>query len=320
MSDSTYPEIMHNVKTLIIPYFTLNNDSPTIINYFENNNIAKLSNVVYRPSKPRASLFGSTIIYISRWCDNIVANNFYENLLNKKCKIVYNDPYYWDVMFYNDYLEFSNEYSKYYENEEVKPVLYPVEDENISLKVEEKDTDYEVIDEHDNEVSDEHDNEVSDEHDDEEVSDEHDDEEVSDEHDDNEDFGTKTFYCITGNPPFSIKDVKEDSESGSSYYDESEDDDVENDPDYDYEEEDTSEDAKYEYLYPIVKRIKYTIDTRSRKNKEKIPTEKRIFKENVDLSDVQIRKNKNYMHANRRKAYKNDWSRRLRTKLNSSAY
>lgn len=270
-TESNYPEIMYSIKELVIPHFTLNSDIPTIISYFEKYDIAKIENVVYVPPKSRGSIFGSTIIYISRWCDNIVASNFYENLVAKKCKIVYNDPYYWDVMFHCDYVELCSEYSKYYENEEVKPTLYSVEDENALVK----------------------------------------DEDTNDNDDTNEEENR-----MWGDLP-----TKDDvSESGSSYYDESEDDDVENDPDYEYEEEDTNEDAKFEYLYPIVKRIKYTIQTRSRKNKEKIRTEQVTLKENLVLSDVQIRKNKNFAHANKRKEFKNDWSRRLRTKLTSSGY
>lgn len=39
--------------------------------------------------------------------------------------------------------------------------------------------------------------------------------------------------------------------------------------------------------------------------------------ENITLEDVLVKKNKNYMKNNKRKSYKNVWTRRLRQKLNS---
>ena len=45
---------------------------------------------------------------IEKWIDNNGSNNFYNNIIENKCKIVYNDPSYWDLELYSNYYDENN--------------------------------------------------------------------------------------------------------------------------------------------------------------------------------------------------------------------
>ena len=95
----------------MIPDYVLPRDVPAIYNYFKTFNIADVESVEYRDheepeywveDKP---FYGYAIIKIKEWYDNTCTKNFYENLQNRNCKMVYDDPYYWKLEFYNLYPE-----------------------------------------------------------------------------------------------------------------------------------------------------------------------------------------------------------------------
>ena len=96
---------MFSNKMLYIPDFVLHMDVNTIINYFEKFEIAKVKNIEIC-EHPEAEyhvqgryLYYFAIIEIDYYYDNNCARNFYKAIENNKCKMVYNDPYYWDLEF-----------------------------------------------------------------------------------------------------------------------------------------------------------------------------------------------------------------------------
>ena len=96
---------MFSNKMLYIPDFVLHMDVNTITNYFEKFEIAKVKKIeICEHSEEEYHVQGRylycfAIIEIDYYYDNIGAQNFYSNIENNKCKIIYNDPYYWDVEF-----------------------------------------------------------------------------------------------------------------------------------------------------------------------------------------------------------------------------
>jgi hypothetical protein len=83
-------------------------DIPKVYHYFD----------YYAENKP---FYGYAIIEIEEWYDNNSAKFFYNAISDNKGKMVYDDPYYWDVEFYH--VEVEEE-----KNEINKP--------NINLKIE----------------------------------------------------------------------------------------------------------------------------------------------------------------------------------------
>ena len=94
---------------LYIPDYVIPGDEDTIIQFFHNFEIAKVEKVEiyeHRESEynaawtnERPELYCNAIIFIKEWYDTKVAENFYNNILERKAKIVHNDPEYWDVEF-----------------------------------------------------------------------------------------------------------------------------------------------------------------------------------------------------------------------------
>tara|TARA_B100000035_G_C20963696_1_gene537739 strand:- start:643 stop:1200 length:558 start_codon:yes stop_codon:yes gene_type:complete len=111
----------------------------------------------------------------------------------------------------------------------------------------------------------------------------------------------------------SISNMSSSSEFDSDLYSEYDSGNELDDPkdeDYEYYEESNNEDDYYyEYILPIVKKIDDHIKTRS-KTKRKIN-----LNEDNTQNEFLIKKNKNYLKNNKRKEFKNVWSRRLRQKL-----
>ena len=79
-----------------------------------------------------------------------------------------------------------------------------------------------------------------------------------------------------------------------------------------FEETDSEEDSKYEYDYSVVN---YNIKTRSKSKPNKPNNSKTSYKDTENITGEVVIKNKNYVKKNKRKEFKNVWSRRLRNKL-----
>lgn len=140
-------------KMLLIPDYVIPSDMPKIYHYFDYYNIASIKNVEIISNEKTnnnetninyvfSNDFCHAIIEVDEWRNNNSAYWFYQAIEDNKCKMVYDDPNYWDVEFYvksenvaeQDY-EYKNEVSNQsYDNNQ------------LSLN-DEKDDDYEVEDE-----------------------------------------------------------------------------------------------------------------------------------------------------------------------------
>jgi hypothetical protein len=98
--------MLYSIKILTIPDFVLPMDIPKIINWFDYYNIANVKNVEFREhpepeyyveDKP---YYGYAVIEIDEWYKNNSSRTFYEYLASGSAKMVYDDPYYWVVEFY----------------------------------------------------------------------------------------------------------------------------------------------------------------------------------------------------------------------------
>lgn len=141
-------------KMIIIPDFVIPSDMSKIYHYFDYYDIASIKNVEIKPNDDNTTNpgfkfsndFYHAVIEVEEWRNNNSAYWFYQAIENNNCKMVYDDPSYWDVEFYvkleedfeEDY-EYKNEVSNQsYEN-------YEVEDED-EVEVEVEDEDEEVFD------------------------------------------------------------------------------------------------------------------------------------------------------------------------------
>tara|TARA_B100001173_G_C15945011_1_gene528803 strand:+ start:353 stop:1039 length:687 start_codon:yes stop_codon:yes gene_type:complete len=225
---STPPEEMYKRMVLTIPDLVLPQDIPNIINWFDYYGIADVKDVDVREHPEEEyyvedrPFYGYAVIEINKWYKNNASLSFYENLIAGYAKMVYDDPYYWEVDFYEPRTQ-----------KEVNAVV-----ENQVQKLEEK-------------------------------------------------------------------------------FDEVTDDEDEDDPmdeDYEFEETDEEKDLKYEYLAPKNHKMKTRSKTKCKEDKSKV-TSQAVNRENITLQELIVKKNKNYAKRNKRKSFKNEWSRRLRLKL-----
>jgi hypothetical protein len=99
-------EVMYKNMVLTIPNSVLPTDIPVIINWFLYYNIADVSDVSIR-NHPEPEyyledrrLYGYAVIEIKEWYNNNGSRNFYNNIVSGKAKMVYDDPQYWKVEFY----------------------------------------------------------------------------------------------------------------------------------------------------------------------------------------------------------------------------
>jgi hypothetical protein len=101
-------------KVLYISDMVVPSDIPKIIHYFETFNIAKVYDViVYEHLEEEyfvedLDLYCNAVIIIEHWYNNTDAKSFYTSLLENKCKMVYNDPKYWTLEFYDQPEEYNN--------------------------------------------------------------------------------------------------------------------------------------------------------------------------------------------------------------------
>jgi len=87
--------------SLYIPHVFANISEDRIINAFEGQIIGKVKNIdlvgkMGKDGKP----YNAVYIHFEYWCDNSVARNFQERVLNpnKEARIVYEDPWFWIVL------------------------------------------------------------------------------------------------------------------------------------------------------------------------------------------------------------------------------
>ena len=157
---------MFTNKHLVIPDYTIANDVSLVYKYFNDFNIAKLKNVTYYDYPPEENdedepFYGYIMIEVEQWVDNVTSRNLYNTICNNNCKMVYDDPKYWDVEFYDnseiDYDEVEkecifNSVKKECDNEEKKDE----DEEEVSDKVDEE----EVSDEDSDNFYDEEDDDL----------------------------------------------------------------------------------------------------------------------------------------------------------------
>lgn len=98
--------VMYKNMVLTIPDLVLPTDIPRIIDWFLYYNIADISDVsILRHPEPEyyaddRSLYGYAVIEIKEWYNNKGSRNFYKNIVSGTAKMVYDDPQYWEVEFY----------------------------------------------------------------------------------------------------------------------------------------------------------------------------------------------------------------------------
>ena len=264
---------MTSNKTLIIPNYVTEQDIPKIWHYLDYYNIAKVDDIKYYYDHDDD---GFAIIYIDEWYNNTGANNFYYSIVANKCRMVYDDPYYWNVEFY----KYPHEHEHEHEHEHVANHEHVAEHEAKHEHVAEHVAEHEHQHEH-----------------------EDDDDDV----DEDEDEDTVDKYNLAN------QDLNEsDNESYYDYESESETDDVK-DLDYEFKETDEELDQYYEYYDSYHMRVKNKVKTvkKQKTNKKSESNDKNV----VNLSDQLVKKNKNYLKNNKTKSFKNEWSRRLRRKV-----
>jgi len=105
---------MFDKKVLYISDMVVPSDIPKIIDYFETYTIAKVYDVLVYEHREQEyfvedlDLYCNAVIIIDEWYDNSAAKSFYHSLLDNKCKMVYDDPKFWDLEFYEQPEEYNN--------------------------------------------------------------------------------------------------------------------------------------------------------------------------------------------------------------------
>jgi hypothetical protein len=108
---------------LIIPDFVIYDDVPVIYNYFDYYNIAKVKNVTLHEFPDRDyntesyHVYSYAIIEIEEWYNNNCSKNFYQRICDEQCYMVYDEPNYWELYFYN-----ANKYFVYDETSYFTPI------------------------------------------------------------------------------------------------------------------------------------------------------------------------------------------------------
>ena len=130
------PETTHNLyskKVLYIPDFILPQHVPKVYKYFEDFNIAQVKNVnVFEHPEPEyncedTAYYCYAIIVVDEWYINPGSRSFYESILENRCKMVYDDPFYWDLEFYQ-----GEDLNKWIETNETNKT-----NEKIAIKIQE---------------------------------------------------------------------------------------------------------------------------------------------------------------------------------------
>ena len=108
---------MFSNKMLYIPDYVVYENIATIIDYFDNFNIAKVKEVKVYPHSEceyyteQGHNYGYALIEIDYYYDNQGARNFYTRIENGKGLMVYDDPLYWVVQFDPNTVEHKSPYT-----------------------------------------------------------------------------------------------------------------------------------------------------------------------------------------------------------------
>jgi hypothetical protein len=130
---STTPSTMFLKKMLYIPDYVVYEDIPKIIKYFDDFSIAKVKDVQVVPHNEQEYYvedsynYGYALIEIDYYYYNQGSCNFYNSIENKKGRMVYDDPYYWEVQF--------SPFKEHESEQTIKNQLcdvYDINDNNIS--------------------------------------------------------------------------------------------------------------------------------------------------------------------------------------------
>lgn len=149
--DTNYYQVFDK-KLLLIPDYVIPSDLSKIYHYFDYYNIASIKNVEIKPNEGNTTnpssnyLFSNefchAIIEVDEWYDNNSAYWFYQAIENNKCKMVYDDPNYWDVEFYvksENVAEQDYEYKNEVSNESYDNNQLSLNDEEDNYEVEDED-------------------------------------------------------------------------------------------------------------------------------------------------------------------------------------
>tara|TARA_Y100000741_G_scaffold256579_1_gene197826 strand:- start:1265 stop:2164 length:900 start_codon:yes stop_codon:yes gene_type:complete len=285
---------IYKTTLLTIPDLVLPEDIPYITNWFDYYGIANVENVdVYE--HPEAEyyvedrpIYGYAVIKIREWYKNNSSKNFYNNLISGCAAIIYDDPHYWNVELIET-PERKNEYpvnnivenlNNKFDNVQDKP-----NENRTHLLVNEDMARWEYNDPDEADI-------------------------LGNRNDEDYYSYDEETYCNS-----EAQKTKELMETDEKKNDD-EDEDEPRDEDYEFKETDKykEEYLKYEYVHLKLKRHK--METRSKtKCKENKSKKTDLDTENITLEDLIVRKNKNYTKRDKRKPFKNEWSRRLRRKL-----
>ena len=283
--DTNYYQVFDK-KIILIPDYVIPSDLSKIYHYFDYYNIASIKNVEIKPNEGNTTnpssnyLFSNefchAIIEVEEWRNNNSAYWFYQAIENNNCKMVYDDPSYWDVEFY--------------------------------VKVEE---DYEYKNEVSNQSYD-HEEEVEDEDEDEDQDKDEDEDQVEDEDEEVFDY---SYNDGGSNSSEFNSDSYSEYESGSEadnlkdkdyYFEES---DNEEDVVYEYYKMDHNKSKHFTRSRSKKENKKRKFSVDAEKEIE------HLKEENDSLKALLIKNNKNYLKNNKTKSFKNSWTRRLRQKV-----
>lgn len=137
-------EMFKNTTLKITDYFAPF-DIPKVYHYFDYYNLAKVKNVTYYDhAEPEYNaedkpFYGFGIIEIEEWYNNNSAKFFYNAISENKGKMVYDDPYYWDVEFDNVEVKYEQVNHEENINLNVKLEVKEVEEEEEDVEEEEVD-------------------------------------------------------------------------------------------------------------------------------------------------------------------------------------
>ena len=105
-------EMAKMTNTLIISNNVQEENLDTIANFFEKYKLGKPLSITYNNENK------SAILKLEFWYDNVCANNMYDRMVESgEAKIVYDDPEYFTVQFYNDEEENVDYRDEYLANE-----------------------------------------------------------------------------------------------------------------------------------------------------------------------------------------------------------
>lgn len=293
MSSDESTHQLFEKKMLLIPDYVIPTDAAEIYHYFDHYNIAQVENVTFHTHADdtlntiNPYTYGYAIIEIKEWYNNFSARYFYEAIEENKGRIVYDDPHYWDVEFYDGERETENN------NTPVQNIYKPSSHvNNINLNITPITVEGQIVDSfNDDDVVVKIEETEDTENIDVDVN-------ADVNADDDADANFDAEY-----------DSYEDFDSGSDNdYDD------EKDENYEYSEPDETLDRKYEN-FKAFRLNRYKYNTRSKTNQKSIGKYKKTkqdSKSNVDIVNLLIKKKTEFK---KKIDIRNVWNRRLRQKI-----